>query len=372
MEIYLDNAATTRPNVKTAVLRHMEQAWYNPSAAYRQAEAVFKEIKQVRQRMCDAVRMNGTCIFTSGGTEANNLALNSLSRRGAHIVVSAIEHPSIYETSRQLEQNGIRVDYVKPRGFCINPEDVAALVTADTAMVSVMHVNNETGALNDIAAIGRAVKEKNPKAFFHADGVQALLKTDVDLSSGYIDAYTVSAHKIHALKGTGALLVRQGVTVKPLLFGGGQESSLRPGTENTLGILAFGEALETGIGKLGASIDNVRRLREAFIDGLRNIDGVTANIPDRFAPHIVSVSVAGVRGEVLARAMGEKGVCIGTGAACSRGKLSRVLLECGVDRSLAEGAARVSFCDENTMEEITACLDVLEGTVKELRRFARK
>jgi cysteine desulfurase len=372
LEIYLDNAATTRPKVQTAIQHHMEQAWYNPSAVYRQAEMVFKEIKQARQRVCEAAHFNGTCIFTSGGTEANNLVLSALGRRGSHLIVSAMEHPSVYETCRQLEQNGVKVEYVKPRGFCIHPEDVASLVIADTALVSVMHVNNETGALNDIAAIARAVKAKNPGTLFHSDGVQALLKTDVDLSLGYVDAYTVSAHKIHALKGTGALLVRQGVAVRPLLFGGGQEQMLRPGTENTLGILAFGEALETGLVKLDKSIDNFRQLRSALLEGINGINGVYANIPDSYAPHIVSLSAEGVRGEVVARVMGEKGILIGTGAACSRGKLSRVLLECGLNRTLAEGAVRISFCADNTPDEVAICLEKLKDTVNELRRFARK
>jgi cysteine desulfurase len=372
LEIYLDNAATTRPMTAAAVQQHMERSWYNPSAAYGQAEAVFKEIKRVRQRLCSAVHIDGTCLFTSGGTEANNLALNALSRRGAHVVTSAVEHPSVYETCRQMEQAGVRVDYVKPRGFCIYPEDVAALVTDETALVSVMHVNNETGAQNDIVAIGRAVKTKNPAALFHSDGVQALLKTPVDLSARAVDAYTVSAHKIHALKGTGALLVRQGVAIRPMLYGGGQELSLRAGTENTLGIAAFGEALEAGLAQQAASIDKIRQLRAAFLDGIRGMDGVTAHVPDSFAPHIVSISVEGVRGEVLARAMGEKGVMIGTGAACSQGKLSRVLLECGVDRARAEGAVRVSFCANNTPDEVAACLDILQDTVNALRRFARK
>ncbi len=371
MEIYLDNAATTKPMTKAAVQRHMNQSWYNPSAVYRQAEAVFKEIKNVRQQLIAAVRLQGNCVFTSGGTEANSLVLSSYGKRGAHMITSAIEHPSVYETCRNLEQNGLRVDYVKPLCFNIHPEDIAALVTDDTALVSVMHVNNETGALNDITAIGRAVKAKNPRTVVHADGVQALLKTDVDLSTGYIDCYTVSAHKIHALKGTGALLTRQGVSLNPMHVGGSQEQSLRAGTENTLGIMAFGEALEE-IAQLEENNKQVDQLRDAFVSGVTQIDNCIVNTPERFVPHIVSVSFEGVRGEVLARVMGEKGICIGTGAACSRGKLSRVLLECGVKRSFAEGTVRISFSAHNTLEEVAVCLEELKSAVTQLRRFARK
>ncbi len=371
MEIYLDNAATTKPITKAAVQRHMEQSWHNPSAVYRQAEAVFKEIKHVRQQLISAVHLQGSCVFTSGGTEANNLVLSSYGKRGSHMITSAIEHPSVYETCRYMEQSGVLIDYVKPQDFNINPDDVAALVTEDTALVSVMHVNNETGALNDIIAIGKAVKAKNPDTIVHADGVQALLKTNVDLSAGYIDCYTVSAHKIHALKGTGALLTRQEVSLKPLHLGGGQELSLRAGTENTLGIMAFGEALEE-IARFGENNMQVERLREKFIEGVAKFDDCVVNTPKRFVPHIVSISFEGVRGEVLARVMGEKGICIGTGAACSRGKLSRVLLECNIGRAYAEGTVRVSFSALNTFEEVAVCLEQLKSAVTQLRRFARK
>lgn len=371
MQIYLDNAATTKPMTRAAYERHTENAWYNPSAVYGQAEAVFKELKHVRQQLTEAVRLQGGCVFTSGGTEANGLALSSYGKRGTHILTSGIEHPSVYETCRYMEQNGVAVDYVKPRGFNIHPEDVAALVREDTALVSVMHVNNETGALNDIAAIGRAVKAINPATVVHADGVQALMKTNVDLSAGYVDSYSVSAHKIHALKGTGALLTRQGVALKPMHHGGSQEQSLRAGTENTLGIMAFSEALEE-IARHEANYKLVEQLREAFVAGVKQIDSCIVNVPERFVPHIVSVSFEGVRGEVLARVMGEKGICIGTGAACSRGKLSRVLLESGVKRSFAEGTVRVSFSAYNTLEEVAVCLEQLKSTVTQLRRFARK
>lgn len=372
MEIYLDNAATTQPLTQRALQRHLKDLWYNPSAVYRKAEDVFSEIKRVRRLVMAHFGQPDGCVFTSGGTEANNMAITALCRRGGRCITSTIEHPSVYEMFRYLEQNGVHVDYVKPRGYSVHPDDVAALVTAETALVSVMHVNNETGAVNDICAIGRAAKAKNPDVLVHSDGVQALLKIPMDFGAGVIDAYSVSAHKIHALKGTGALLTRKGVRLRPLLHGGGQEQTLRSGTENTLGIMSFGEALENGAASYEADMAHVSQLRKELIGGLGLIEDAVVNQPENGVPHIVSVSFGGVRSEVLARVMGEKGVCIGTGSACSRGKLSRVLLECGIGRAFAEGTVRISFSAQNTEDDVSVCLEELKSAVAQLRRFARR
>ena len=372
MEIYFDNAATTRPIVEIAFAAHMENGWYNPSAAYAPAADVFLGIKKTRQVIAEIVGMEGECFFTSGGTEANNTAIMSCRKHNAHYITSAIEHPSVYETFRHLETLGARVDYVKPRQHCIQAEDVAALVRKDTALVSIMHVNNETGALNDIAQICSAVKAKNPAAAFHSDGVQALFKTEINLANVGADYYTVSAHKIHALKGTGALLARRGRAIRQMHFGGEQELSLRPGTENTLGIQAFREALERGRGGYLAAAKKVRTLSERLVHGLTEMEGVSLNLPARKVPHIVSASFEGVRAEVLVRLMGEKGIYLGTGAACSRGKISRILLENGTDRALAQGAVRFSLDALNTEDEIMICLEEIQSALKTLRRFRRK
>ncbi len=372
MLVYLDNAATTKPYLDRIVPHHTQNAWFNPSAAYKNAESVFSEIKAVRQLVQKSLGLEGgTCVFTSGGTEANNMAVLSGVRKGAHYITSALEHPSVYVMFKHLEQQGAKVDTVSPKGFVIEPDDVAALVTENTALVSIMHVNNETGALNDIKAIAQAVKAKNPNALFHADGVQALLKTPVNLADIGADYYTVSAHKIHGLKGTGALLARQGCTVKPVLLGGSQESVLRAGTENTLGIQAFGEALTRGLDRRDA-YEKINALRDMLTDGLSQIDDAVINVPKAFVPHIVSVSFEGVRAEVLVRTLGENGVCIGTGAACSRGKVSRVLLESGIKRSLAEGTVRISMCEDNTADDIQICLESLKNAIRQLRRYSHR
>ncbi len=371
MQIYLDNAATTQPLVGDAIRRHFENAWYNPSSAYTPAEKVFIEIKRIREALAGAMGMAG-CVFTSGGTEANNIAIRSAAKQGAHYITSAIEHPSVYNAFRQLSQEGAEVDFVKPRGYCIDARDVEASVRENTALVSVMHVNNETGALNDIRAICAAVKAANNNTLFHSDGVQALLKTQTNLSGSGIDFYTASAHKIHALKGTGALLTAKGRAVKGIMQGGEQEGSVRPGTENTLGIQAFGEALEAGLQRCEADTALVALLHDKLIAALSGIEGARLHLPESKVPHIVNVSFDGVRAEVLARLLGEKGIFIGTGSACARGKLSRTLTECGVKREEAQSAIRVSMCGRNTAGEIDVFVEELAGAVKQLRRFGRR
>jgi len=371
LRIYLDNAATTRPLTEQSVRLHFENAWYNPSAAYAPAEKVFIDIKRTREALQKTMGM-AQCVFASGGTEANNLAVRSAVRNGAHYITSAIEHPSVYETFRRLELEGAQVDFVKPRGYVIDARDAAELVRENTALVSIMHVNNETGAVNDIQGICAAVKAKNPDVLFHSDGVQALLKTDTSLKGSGVDFYTVSAHKIHALKGAGALLAAQGRAIRSLMYGGEQEQLLRPGTENTLGIQAFGEALDRGLGGFSDAVAHVSLLHDKLVSALSGMEGAALHLPENKVPHILNVSFEGLRAEVLVRLLGEKGICVGTGAACSRGRISRILLECGVKRAGAEGAIRISMSALNTEEEIDILLEELAAAVRQLKRFGRK
>ncbi len=367
MLIYFDNAATTRPKYADITEFHMKDGWFNPSSAYSGAADVSVQMKNTRQALLGLTGFSGSVIFNSGGTEANNMALSSAFKKNAHYITSAVEHPSVYETFIHFEQQGAKVDYIKPQNFCVKPEAVAQLVTKDTVLVSIMHVNNETGAINDIRAIAAAVKAKNPQCLFHSDGVQALKKTNIDLSGSKVDFYSVSAHKINALKGTGALLVREGRKIKPLVFGGGQESKIRPGTENTLGIQVFGAALNDRTD----STEDVKKLRLKLTAGLKKIEGAVINEPEAYVPHIVSVSFKGIRAEVLVRLLGEKGIYIGTGAACAKGKLSRVLLESGVERTFAEGTVRISMDGDNKPDEIDILLKELIEALEVLRRFNR-
>ena len=372
MKIYLDNAATTQPIYGNILERHINEAWYNPSAAYGPAEDVFLEIKRTKQTLMDAVSFDGDCMMTSGGTEANNTVIMSAMKKNAHYITSEIEHPSVYAAFQCLEQQGADVDYIKPQGFCITVKDVLERVKSNTSLVSIMHVNNETGAVNDIGAICAAVKAKNKDTAFHSDGVQALFKTVVNLKGTGVDYYTVSAHKIHALKGTGALLFNKNKAPKAMLHGGAQENGLRPGTENTLGIQAFHEALARGCQTFEQTLNSIGTYSKKLADGLETIEDAVMNVPDSKVPHIVNVSFPGVRAEVLVRALGEKGIYVGTGAACSRGKLSRVLINSGMDKRRAEGAVRISISAMNTDQEIAICLEEIKNTVKQLRRFGRR
>lgn len=371
MEIYLDNAATTKPMLERAIPKHMENGWYNPSCAYGPAAGVFMEIKKTRELLLEITGVKGDCIFTSGGTEANNTVIMSAFKPNAHYITSSVEHPSVYNTFKYIESLGASVDYIKPKNFCIQAEDVAAAVRGNTALVSIMNVNNETGALNDINAIACAVKSGNEKTMFHSDGVQALFKTAIDLCAN-VDYYTVSAHKIHALKGTGALLIGSGANVRGLLHGGEQEYALRPGTENTLGITAFYEALQAGKNGVSASIEKVEALQRRLLGHLKTTPDAQINLPGKKVPHIVNVSFPGIRAEVLVRVLGEMGIYIGTGAACSRGKVSRVLLESGLGKQEAEGAVRISMSALNTEADIDICAEELDKAVKKLRSFGRR
>ncbi len=363
MDIYLDNAATTKP-IADVLSVHAQSEWYNPSASYPAAEKVFISIERTRRLLMKRIGIDdGGCVMTSGGTEANNIGIMSSFKPKGHYITSTIEHPSVYSVFAFMEKQGAAVDYIKPKGFCIEPQDVADKVRENTLLVSVMHVNNETGAKNDMAGICAAVKAKNNRTLIHSDGVQALNKTQVNLTSLGVDAYSISAHKIHGLKGTGALLYRKGVVLKPLLFGGEQQNNLRAGTENTIGIQSLDAALRLGV----MDIEHASKLHKMLIEGLSTIPGVVINLPEKKVPHILSVCFEGIRAQVLVRQLGSQGIYIGAGAACSRGKVSRTLIECGVSADLAEGAVRISLCKYNTQKEIEIFLDVIRKSIKQLR-----
>ena len=302
--------------------------------------------------------------FTSGGTESDNTALFSAGRRGK-VVTTAGEHAAVYESCKLLKQNGVEVVFAPiDRHGAVDVQKLLSLVDEKTTLVSVMHVNNETGAVNDILQIARSIKQKNPRCLFMSDGVQAFGKIPVTLS-GDIDFYTVSAHKIGGLKGTGALFKKKGVNLTPYLVGGGQENGMRSGTQNVYGAVSFSLACKNRISALSENAERIAKLKEmlfSLLDGERFV----RISPLNGSPYILTVSAKGMRGEVLQRMLWDRGVAVGTGSACNSKKpFSRVIEACGYPREILNGVLRMSFSPETTEEEIGICAKEMNAVVSE-------
>ena len=376
---YLDNSATTRPceAAVAAMERSLREQWYNPSAVYKPSVEAFRAVRDARQRLLDAVGGAGCdAIFTSGGTESNNLAiLGAVGRmRGRQVLaVSAVEHPSVLEAFRVLAEQGhdVRVIGVDAAGQ-LNWEALEAALDDGASLVSCMQVNNETGAVLDAARLHATV---NGRALIHVDGVQGFLRVPFDMKLA--DLYTVSSHKLHGPKGVGALVVRKGVRLKPHHVGGGQESGLRSGTENTPGIAGMDAAVAELV---GMGPDMPRRLMEKklrLVAAVREaVPDVIVNGPDpaEGAPHIVNLGFPGVRGEVMLHALEGDGVYVSTGSACSSKKLkvSGVLTAMGIRPQVAEWAVRFSLSPHTTDEEIEYAARRVGVQYDLLKRFQRR
>ena len=378
--IYLDNSATTRTldAAAEAAAKYMRQDFFNPSAAYSPAVEAERAVNAARSRLASMIHAAPEeIIYTSGGTESNNTAIFGAlkARRGTgRIIVGATEHPSVYSAIMTLKGP---YNVTEARVDSTGTQDVNSLMSTlsnDVAFVSIMHVNNETGAINDIPSIYKAVKQRAPGAIMHVDGVQGFLKVPFD--ARYCDMYSISGHKFHAPRGVGALYIKRGVRFAGGQIGGGQERNLRSGTTNTPGIMGMDAAIEY----YQANLDEIRRklmqmklrlaknlsfIRDAYINGPE---------PSLGAPHILNVSFLGVRGEVLLHALEEKGIYVSTGSACSahkKGK-NRILNVMGVVGDRQEGAIRFSICPFNTEGEMDITADVIEEQLAFLRRFKRR
>ncbi|MBP3371012.1 MAG: cysteine desulfurase [Clostridia bacterium] len=378
--IYLDNSATThaRAEVIETVNDAMQKFWINPSAAYAQALDVEKALDGARRTVLRSIggAQAGTVVFTGGGTEGDNLSIigaaNARRAHFNHIITTAIEHPAVLRTVEFLERSGFDVTVlpVNEKG-CVIPEQVAEAVREDTCIVSVMHVNNEVGSVNDIAAIAEAVKAKNPNTYVHVDAVQAYLRVPVELAKTKIDLYSASAHKVHGPKGVGFLFIRKGVKLDGVQLGGGQEMGLRSGTQNVPGILGFAKAVELWD---PADNDRMRGLKEKlFAEISSRLDGVRRNGPsaEESAPHVLNVGFTGVRAETLLHALEDKDVLVATGSACSskHRKVSFVLDQMGVPESHIGGSIRLSFGIFNTEDDIVPAAEAIASAVTLLRRF---
>ena len=380
MEAYFDNSATTKvlDCVKDAVVDAMCVNYGNAAAKHRKGVEAENLIREAKKAIADTLKVQEKeILFTSGGTESNNTALigTALANRrvGKHLITTGVEHPSIYNTMSFLEEMGfLPVDHLGH----ISLEDLEKAIREDTILVSVMYVNNEVGAVEPIEAISQCIKKKNPKTLFHVDAIQAYGKYKIRPKKQGIDLLSVSGHKIHAPKGVGFLYIRDGVKIRPILFGGGQQKGMRSGTENVPGCVGLGVAAREAYKDFDARIEKLYTLREHLIAGLKPLGGVTINGSENRtnAPQIVSASFEGVRSEVLLHALEDKGVYVSSGSACSSNHpgISGTLKGIGVKKELLDSTIRFSLGDLNTEEEVDYAIGVLGELLPVLRRYQMK
>lgn len=370
--IYLDNAATTAVSKKSADAAKdiLDNCFGNPSSLYSLGAKAESKLSSARRTLARVFGCTENEIYFTGcGTESNNLALLGAARARAAwadtVVTTAFEHPSVQNTVRELASEGFKVIEVKPRGGVIDPQELLSHVGKTTALVAVMQVNNETGAVNDAEDIAKRVKEINPRTAFHCDAVQGFMKQPLSLVSGAIDTVSVSGHKLHAPKGVGALYVRKGFNLKQVQFGGGQERGLRSGTENLAFAAAFAAAIsEPDTGEYA----RVTALRDKLRDGLSSVPDIVINSPQGAAPYILNFSVLGYRSETLIHFLEEREIYVSGGSACSKGQRSHTLSAMGLPVERIDSALRVSFCGDNREDDVDALLTGLEAARKTLRR----
>ena len=384
-EVYLDNAATTRvsPAARDAVLAELTDNYGNPSSLHRKGSEAERLLRGARETIAEGLRVKEKEIyFTSGGTESNNWAIlggaKARIRQGKHVITSAIEHPSVSESFRRLEQEGFELTVlpVDKEGF-IRPSDLAAAVRPDTVLISLMAVNNEIGTIEPVRELAESAKSVNPSLLFHVDAVQAFGKIPLAPKSWKVDLMTGSSHKIHGPKGSGFLYISENVRILPLIQGGGQEKGLRSGTENMPGIAGFGAAAAESLAMLDENAAYMRHVRSRLKEGLISLPDVTLNGPAddlQAAPHLLSATFKGVRSEVLLHALEENGIYVSSGSACSSHKreMSPVLKAIGLEKQAAESTLRFSLCRYNTEEEMDYVLQVLSELLPRLRRFTRR
>lgn len=379
--IYLDNSATTRtlPEAAEAARSMMCDTFFNPASAYRPSVQVERQMEQARGTLARAIGCQpDEILFTSGGTESNNMAICGTlkAQRGSGLVITTkVEHPSVYEVFRSLEQSGRQVVYLDvDKTGAVRLDQLDSVLCENTAFVSIMQVNNETGAINDVDAAYALIKRRAPMAVVHTDGVQGFCKQPFYKPHG--DLYSISGHKFHAPKGVGALYVRKGTRFAGGQTGGGQERNLRSGTSNTPGIMGMQAALQNYMQNQPAFIAHMYECKKRLAQHLLSMPDVVCNGPDIMsgAPHILNASFLGVRGEVLLHALEQKEIYVSTGSACSAHKAgkNRILTAMGIVGERQEGAIRFSFCPYNTLEEMDVAAQAVWDQIQLLRRFKRR
>ena len=380
-DIYLDNAATTAPHpeVVQTMMRYYTEEYGNPSSLYNKGIRAEKAIKTVRQRIAKELNCPEESItFTSGGTEGNNTLIKGIVENQRiekmRIITSTIEHPSVMEVFHFYGNHGIDVVYVPvDRKGKIDQQFLADHINEYTILVSIMGANNEIGTVQDLKSIGALIKSKNEKCLFHTDFVQGFMKVPVDVEDCQIDALTLCAHKICGPKGVGAIYLRKGIRIKPLIIGGGQEKNMRSGTENVPGIVGLGKAVELHQNLGLERIEKAAQIKKALIDALQDVPDMMVNGAEDGSPFVTSLSFKGVRGEVLLHSLEGEGIYVSTGSACSSHKKEKqyVLSAIHLPEEYKEGTIRVSFSVNTTEEEVLCAAEMIKKSVSQLRMLLK-
>lgn len=382
--IYFDNAATTRAadEVAERVRYMLLENFGNPSAQSMMGVRAENELNDARKIMAKSINaLPEEIYFTSGGTEDDNWAIfgtaEGYKRSGKHMITTSIEHPAVSEPMERLRQKGWEVTVldVDKNGY-IDLDALRDSIRDDTVLVSIILVNNEVGTIQDVAAVGKLIKEKNPKTLFHVDAVQAFGKYPIDVRKMGIDMLSMSGHKIHGPKGVGFFYMKKGLKVRPIIYGGGQERGQRSATENTPGIAGLAKAVELAMENMDASHEKVMEVKRTLAEGiLRDIPKTHINGPsiEEASPYVLNVSFNGLRSEVLLHSLEESEIYVSAGSACSSKKKggSHVLRSLGLSEERIEGAIRFSFCRYNTVDEAEACLEILKEKTAFLRKYMR-
>ncbi|MDG5787012.1 cysteine desulfurase family protein [Evansella sp. AB-P1] len=379
--IYFDNSATTKPykEVVETYIKTASEYFGNPSSLHPLGKASERLLNQARE--LGATYLNvlpKEVYFTSGGTEGNNIAIKGTARlhksRGRHLITTNIEHPSSLEAFQQLESEGFEVTYLEvDENGVITTNQVAAAIKSNTILVSIIHVNNEVGSILPINGIGQLLTNY-PKILFHVDHVQGFGKVPLRFYEDKVDLCTISAHKFHGLKGNGILYIRDGVRVEPLMSGGKQERGNRPGTENVPGVVAMIKALRLSLQASKKNVESMEKMNRWIEKECFDLDGVVINSPTMRAPHILNMSVIGVKPEVVVQALAEKDIYVSTKSACSskQSEPSKVLEAMGFDNDRSSTSIRLSFTYENTMEEAMLFVQAFSSTVETLKKVVEK
>ncbi|MGJ7920413.1 cysteine desulfurase family protein [Neobacillus sp. LXY-4] len=374
--IYFDNSATTKPytEVINSFVKVSSDYFGNPSSLHQLGGMAEQLLSQARNQIAKLLKVKASeILFTSGGTESNNLAIKGTALmykgRGKHIITTEIEHASVRETMEQLKKLGFSVTYIQPdQDGRISVKDIENSIRQDTILVSVIHVQNEVGTIQPIEEIGAMLKNY-PKVLFHVDHVQGAGKIPLDIHGAGVDLCSISGHKFHGLKGTGALYLREGLQISPLITGGNQESKHRSGTENVAGMVAMAKALRMTMDHYSADLSKMKHVMQYLRDELQKVKEITVNSPkEGTAPHIVNFSVTGFKGEVFVHSLAEKGVYVSTTSACSskQAEVSKTLLAMGIPEEIAKSALRISLSYNNTIEEAVYVISAIKETINHL------